>query len=119
MQRRVGFAGLGLMGSRMAENLLQKGFPLTVWNRTPGRAEPLAKAGARVARTPQELAEHSDVVVACLADPPAVERLVFAEDALLGAVRPPFRYLHASPLGPGLPRPPRPALPHPLSHPLA
>jgi 3-hydroxyisobutyrate dehydrogenase len=100
MQKRVGFAGLGLMGSRMAENLLKKGFPLTVWNRTPGRAEPLAKAGARVAKTPWELAEHSDVVVACVADPPAVERLVFAEDGLLGAVRPGFRYVEASTVDP-------------------
>ena len=39
MQKRVGFAGLGLMGSRMAENLLKKGFPLTVWNRTPARVD--------------------------------------------------------------------------------
>ena len=74
MQKRVGFAGLGLMGSRMAENLLKKGFPLTVWNRTPERAEPLVKAGAHLARTPFELAERSDVVVACVADPKAVER---------------------------------------------
>src|SRR6185295_17500852 len=100
MQKRVGFAGLGLMRSRMAENLLKKGFPLTVWNRTPERCEPLAKAGARIARTPFDLAEHSDVVVACVADPPAVERLVFAEDGLLGAVRPGFRYVEASTVSP-------------------
>jgi 3-hydroxyisobutyrate dehydrogenase-like beta-hydroxyacid dehydrogenase len=100
MQKRVGFAGLGLMGSRMAENLLKKGFPLTVWNRTPERAEALAKAGAKVAKTPFELAEHSDVVVACVADPPAVERLVFAEDGLLGGVRPGFRYVEASTVSP-------------------
>ena len=100
MQKRVGFAGLGLMGSRMAENLLKKGFPLTVWNRTPERSEPLAKAGAQVARTPFDLAERSDVVVACVADPPAVERLVFGEDGLLGAVRPGFRYVEASTVSP-------------------
>lgn len=100
MQKRVGFAGLGLMGSRMAENLLRKGFPLTAWNRTPERAAPLVKAGARLARTPRELAEHSDVVVACVADPPAVERLVFAEDGLLGAARPGFRYVECSTVSP-------------------
>ena len=100
MQKRVGFAGLGLMGSRMAENLLKKGFPLTVWNRTPERCEPLAKAGARVARNPRELAEHSDVVVACVADPPAVDRLVFAEDGLLGGVRAGFRYIESSTVDP-------------------
>jgi 3-hydroxyisobutyrate dehydrogenase len=100
MTKRIGFAGLGLMGGRMARNLLKKGFPLTVWNRTPGRGEPLAKDGARVAKNPWDLAEHSDVVVACVADPPAVERLVFAEDGLLGAVRPGFRYLECSTVSP-------------------
>jgi 3-hydroxyisobutyrate dehydrogenase len=99
-KKRIGFAGLGLMGSRMAENLLRKGFPLAVWNRTPERGRPLAEAGAKVARTPRELAEQSDVVVACVADPPAVERLVFAEDGLLGAVRPGFRYVECSTVSP-------------------
>ena len=100
MSNRIGFAGLGLMGSRMARNLLKKGFPTTVWNRTPGRCEPLVKEGAKAARTPFELAEHSDVVVACVADPAAVERLVFAEDGLLGATRPGFRYLECSTVSP-------------------
>jgi 2-hydroxy-3-oxopropionate reductase len=90
MTKRVGFAGLGLMGSRMAHNLLTKGFPLSVWNRTPGRCEALAREGARVAASPRALAEGVDVVVACVADPPAVERLVFAQDGLLAGVRPGF-----------------------------
>jgi len=100
MQKRVGFAGLGLMGSRMAENLLKKGVPLAVWSRTAERCQPLARAGAAVARTPFDLAEQSDVVVACVADPPAVERLVFAEDGVLCAARPGFRYVECSTVGP-------------------
>lgn len=100
MSKRIGFAGLGLMGGRMARNLLKKGFPLTVWNRTPERCEPLAKDGARIAKSPRDLAEHSDVVVACVADPAAVERLVFAGDGLLGGVRPGFRYLECSTVSP-------------------
>ncbi len=99
-RQRIGFAGMGLMGSRMAENLLRKGFPLSVWNRTPEKCERLARAGARVATTPRELAEGADLVVACLADPAAVERLVFASDGILGAVRPGFRYLECSTVGP-------------------
>lgn len=101
MQKRIGFAGLGLMGSRMADNLLKKGFPLTVWNRSAGKAEALAKAGAHVAKTPFELAERSDVVVACVADPAAVENLVFGEHGLIGGVRPGFRYLESSTVDPG------------------
>ncbi len=46
MQKRIGFAGLGLMGSRMARQFLDKGWPLTVWNRTPERCAPLRDAGA-------------------------------------------------------------------------
>jgi 3-hydroxyisobutyrate dehydrogenase-like beta-hydroxyacid dehydrogenase len=98
---RVGFAGLGLMGVRMARNLLTKGFPLTVWSRTAAKAADLARDGAVVAKTPRELAERSDVVVACVADPPAVERLVFAQDGLLGGVRPGFRYVECSTVDPG------------------
>lgn len=100
MEKRVGFAGLGLMGSRMAANLLAKGFHLTVWNRTAKRCQPLAEAGARVAHTPRELAEQSDVVVVCVADPPAVESLVFGEQGLIEAVRPGFRYLESSTVSP-------------------
>jgi 3-hydroxyisobutyrate dehydrogenase-like beta-hydroxyacid dehydrogenase len=104
MEKRIGFAGLGLMGSRMARCLLDKGLPLTVWSRTAERCEPLVKAGARVARSPRDLAEHSEVVVACVADPAAVERVVFAEDGVLGAARPGFRYLDTSTISPELSR---------------
>lgn len=104
MRKRVGFAGLGLMGSRMARQFVDKGFPLTVWNRTSEKCEPLVKAGAKAARTPRELAEAADVVVSCVADPAAVERLVFAEDGVLAAVRPGFRYLETSTISPDLAR---------------
>jgi 3-hydroxyisobutyrate dehydrogenase-like beta-hydroxyacid dehydrogenase len=100
MSQKIGFAGLGLMGSRMAQNLLKKGFETSVWNRTREKAMALGKLGAHVAATPRELAERSDVVVACLADPPAVERLVFAEDGLLGGVRKGLRYIECSTVSP-------------------
>ncbi len=50
---KVGFAGLGTMGSAMAANLARAGFPLTVWNRTPGRAEELKALGATEAASPR------------------------------------------------------------------
>lgn len=100
MQKRIGFAGLGLMGVRMAENLLKKGFPLTVWNRTASKAQALVKAGAHLAETPFDLAERSDVVVACVADPAAVEELVFGPQGLIGGVRPGFRYVESSTVSP-------------------
>ena len=52
--QRVAVLGLGTMGSGMAQNILKAGFPLTVYNRTPAKAEPLAAAGATFAPTPRE-----------------------------------------------------------------
>jgi 3-hydroxyisobutyrate dehydrogenase-like beta-hydroxyacid dehydrogenase len=102
MTKKIGFAGMGLMGSRMARNLLKKGFPTTIWNRTKERCDPLAQDGARVAKTPRELAEQADVVVACVADPAAVEQVVFGGEGILGAARPGFRYLECSTVSPAL-----------------
>jgi 3-hydroxyisobutyrate dehydrogenase-like beta-hydroxyacid dehydrogenase len=102
MQKRIGFIGLGLMGSRMAPHFLNKGFPLTVWNRTPERCRPLAEAGAKVAKSPREVAEAADVVITCVADPNAAARVVFAEDGVRAAARPGLRYIEASTISPGL-----------------
>lgn len=104
MTTRIGFAGLGLMGSRMARHYLDKGFPLAVWNRSAEKCRPLAEAGARVASSPRELAEMSDVVVSCVADPNAVGRIVFPDDGIRAAARPGFRYLETSTISPGLAR---------------
>jgi 3-hydroxyisobutyrate dehydrogenase-like beta-hydroxyacid dehydrogenase len=97
---RVGFAGLGLMGVRMARQFVDKGFPLTVWSRDAKKAEPLVAKGAKQAKTPKELAEASDVVVACVADPAAVERVVFAPDGVLAGARSGFRYIETSTVSP-------------------
>jgi 3-hydroxyisobutyrate dehydrogenase-like beta-hydroxyacid dehydrogenase len=102
--KRIGFAGLGLMGSRMARQFLDKGFPLAVWNRTPERCAPLRERGAQVAGTPRELAEMCDVMITCVADPGAVGRIVFADDGVRPAARPGFRYIETSTISPGLAR---------------
>ena len=75
---RVGFVGLGIMGAPMARNAIKAGFPVTVTNRTPGRAKPLADAGATVVGTPREVAERSDVVVTMVTSSPDVEAVTFA-----------------------------------------
>jgi 3-hydroxyisobutyrate dehydrogenase-like beta-hydroxyacid dehydrogenase len=90
------------MGQRMAPHFIEKGFALTVWNRTASKSEALRARGASVAATPQALAQASDVVFACISDPPAVERLVFAEDGLIHGVRPGFRYVETSTITPEL-----------------
>jgi 3-hydroxyisobutyrate dehydrogenase len=65
---RIAFFGLGTMGSGMANRLLKAGYPLTVYNRNPERAAAFAAAGARVAKTPHEAAQESQVLISMLAD---------------------------------------------------
>jgi 3-hydroxyisobutyrate dehydrogenase len=81
---RVGFAGLGTMGQAMAANLARAGFPLTVWNRSPGRSGSLVELGAREASTPARLAAESDIVVICVRDTPDVEEILFGTDGIAG-----------------------------------
>ena len=64
----IAFLGLGAMGSRMAANLLKAGHRVTVWNRSPGPAEALALAGARIARTPKEAAAGAACVMVMVRD---------------------------------------------------
>ncbi len=70
---RVGFLGLGTMGSPMAKNLKKKGFQVVVWNRTLARAEELKADGIEVAASPAELASRVDAFCTCVADPQALE----------------------------------------------
>jgi 3-hydroxyisobutyrate dehydrogenase-like beta-hydroxyacid dehydrogenase len=84
----LGFIGLGYMGSRLATRLLEAGYPLGVYNRTPDKARALAERGARVYDSPAELARDSDVVLSMLADDAAVEQVMLGPDAVVGAVRP-------------------------------
>jgi 3-hydroxyisobutyrate dehydrogenase len=80
---RVGFIGLGIMGQGMSRNLLEAGFDLTVWNRTPQRCEPLIARGASVAGTPAALAAQVDVIVSCVSDTPDVEQVLLGEDGVI------------------------------------
>ncbi len=84
VQERIGFVGLGIMGRGMAHNLLDAGFPLTVFNRTAARADDLVTAGATRADSPAAVAAASDVVVVCVSDTPDVEAVVTGEDGILG-----------------------------------
>jgi hypothetical protein len=76
---KVGFVGLGIMGAYMAGNLLEAGHELVVHNRTRTKAEQLAQHGARVADSPREVAESSDVVITMLPGPPEVDEVVAGE----------------------------------------
>src|SRR5258705_10240531 len=75
---KVGFIGLGNMGSAMARNLIKAGHDVTVYNRTRSRAEAFASLGARVAATPPEVASDANALITMLADDAAVEDVIFA-----------------------------------------
>lgn len=79
---RVGFAGLGTMGQAMAANLARAGFPLTVWNRSPGRSRQVRVLGADEVPSPARLAAGSDIVVICVRDTPDVEEIVFGTEGV-------------------------------------
>ena len=91
------------MGSGMVRNLVRKGHPTSVWNRSSSRVRELG-VEVNVAPTPRALAEQCDVVLCCVADPAAVERVVFAEDGVLGAARPGLSYVECSTVSPPLVR---------------
>src|SRR5688500_19937468 len=79
---RVGFCGMGTMGSAMAANLCRAGFEVRVWNRTPGRAGLPVSLGAIESPDPVTLASESDVVVICVSDTPDVTEVLFGDDGV-------------------------------------
>jgi 3-hydroxyisobutyrate dehydrogenase len=84
--KKIGFIGLGLMGTGMSKNLLKAGYEVTVWNRTASKMDPLVEAGAKAAKNPKEVAQNSDVVVTIVTDSPDVEEVLLGSDgAFYGA----------------------------------
>jgi 3-hydroxyisobutyrate dehydrogenase len=79
---RIGFVGLGIMGQPMARNAMKAGFPVTVTNRTLGRADPLKADGATVVKTPREVAASSEIVVTMVTSSPEVEAVTFGPDGI-------------------------------------
>ena len=84
-ETKVALLGLGLMGMGMANRLLEAGYPISVWNRTPEKAEALAKRGAQVAKSPREAATGAAVVLSMLADVPVCRDMWLGRgEAILG-----------------------------------
>ncbi len=80
MTQKIGFAGMGIMGQAMADNILSAGYSLNVYNRTKTRCEGFQAKGARVAETPVELARESDVLILMLTGPEAIDWLLWQKD---------------------------------------
>jgi 3-hydroxyisobutyrate dehydrogenase-like beta-hydroxyacid dehydrogenase len=90
------------MGSRMAANLAQAGFPLTVWNRTRATAEEFCAEhpGVELAETPSQAAANADIVVTMVVDGPQVERVLLGEDGAAGGARAGSLCVDCSTIGP-------------------
>lgn len=101
---RVGFAGLGTMGQAMAANLARAGFPLTVWNRSPGRARRVVELGAGEVASPAALAQASDVVVICVRDTPDVEQILFGPEGVAKGARKGLLVIDCSTISPNASR---------------
>jgi 3-hydroxyisobutyrate dehydrogenase len=87
VKQRLGYVGLGLMGTAMCERLLEKGWPLTVWNREPERIPPIVAKGAAAASSPAEVTAQSDIVLMCVLHTEAVADCVFGPGGIASAGR--------------------------------
>ena len=97
---RVGFVGLGAMGGGVVRRLLAAGRPVTGWNRTPAKAEPLVAAGMAWADTPREAAAAADVVFSMLTDAKAVHDAFEGDDGILAGLAPGAVYADMSTVAP-------------------
>jgi len=86
--KTVGFLGLGIMGSRMARNLAQKGLQVVAWNRSAARVAELAPFQVKAAATPAELAAQVDAFCTCVADPAALRQVALGPEGLLAGAKP-------------------------------
>ncbi|XP_069502134.1 cytokine-like nuclear factor N-PAC [Ambystoma mexicanum] len=85
--KRIGFLGLGLIGSGIVSNLLKMGHTVTVWNRTAEKCDLFIQEGARLGRTPAEVVSTCDITFSCVADPKAAKDLVLGPSGVLQGIR--------------------------------
>lgn len=83
MNTKIGFIGLGVMGKPMAKNLIKAGYSLIVYDIFPGSVEELAKAGAKKAESPKDVAQRSELIITMLPDSPQVEEVTLGKDGVL------------------------------------
>jgi 3-hydroxyisobutyrate dehydrogenase len=86
--QQIAFLGLGTMGTAMARNISKAGFPLIVYNRTRAKAEALATSEIRLAQTPREAAQQSDVIISMVGNDQASQQIWLGEEGALDGARP-------------------------------
>ncbi|XP_062388700.1 cytokine-like nuclear factor N-PAC isoform X4 [Sardina pilchardus] len=98
--KRIGFLGLGLMGSGVVSNLLKMGHVVTVWNRTAEKCDLFIQEGARLGRTPAEVVSMCEITFSCVSDPKAARDLVLGPSGVLQGIRPGKCYVEMSTIDP-------------------
>ncbi|KAG6390587.1 hypothetical protein SASPL_148325 [Salvia splendens] len=93
---RVGFLGLGIMGSPMAQNLIKAGCDVTVWNRTKSKCDPLISLGAKYKPSPEEVAASCDITFAMLADPESAVDVACGKQGAASGMSPGKGYVDVS-----------------------
>src|ERR1700730_18365872 len=101
---RLGFIGMGGMGSRMATRLLAAGYDVTIYNRHRERTRFLEQQGAKVASEPGELTANADIVLSSLADDVAVEKVMLGPGEALAGARPGTVFIEMSTASPSISR---------------
>ena len=104
LNTRVGFIGLGLMGSRLAQRLHSSGWKVRAWNRSPKPADELNKAGIAIAKSVASLVAGSDVILSSLANDEAVRSVYLDEGGVLSSAEPGKIVLEMSTISPELSR---------------
>src|SRR5260370_868801 len=102
---KIGFLGLGEMGTPMASRLFRAGHDVIVWNRTAERAAALAQQGAAVASSPAKTAAGANFVITMLATPEALEQVLFGAAGLVPALSTGQVLIDMSTVGPADVRP--------------
>jgi 3-hydroxyisobutyrate dehydrogenase-like beta-hydroxyacid dehydrogenase len=101
---KIGFIGLGLMGSRLTQRLHSSGWNVQAWNRSPDPARAMSQKGIRIAASLAELVADSNVVLSCLANDAAVHSVYLDKDGVLSAEKPGTILLEMSTISPQLSR---------------
>ena len=100
----LGFVGLGTMGSRMAQRLLDAGHPVVGYNRTREKAKPLVDRGMRLADSPRAVSTAAEVVFSMVTDPEALRAVALGADGLVAGLRPGAVYVDMSTVSPSATR---------------
>ncbi|KPK85009.1 MAG: hypothetical protein AMJ94_19520 [Deltaproteobacteria bacterium SM23_61] len=101
---RIGFIGIGLMGSQMTRRILEAQYPLTVWNRKKEKAGALISAGAKWADSPKAVAQASDVVITMVTDSAASEEVICGENGVLEGAHPGLTLIDMGSIAPEMSR---------------